>query len=155
MKKIIGFILIATLMFSLIGCSGNKDVDSSMDENPLANKSFPSFETKDLEGNKVTKDIFRIYETYKDKNVNMIGIVSDVSLENSTDEANNIVSQTEVTYTNLICDKNLSDIANKFPYVPVTLFVDSNGKILETFIPGRASYTNLSNIIDSILNGDN
>ncbi|WP_242973031.1 TlpA family protein disulfide reductase [Anaeromicrobium sediminis] len=181
MKRIIGFILITTLMFGLMGCTGKEEVDSSVDENPLANKSFASFETKDLKGNEVTEEIFKdkkltivniwgtfcspcieempelqkIYDNYKDQGVNVVGIISDISLKNSTDEADNIVSKTEVKYTNLLCDKNLNDLTDNFSYVPVTLFVDSEGKILEIFVPGRATYTNLSNIIDDILKGDN
>lgn len=150
----------------------NVDGELSDEKNPVAGKEM-KFDSKDLEGNKVDSSVFKgkkisviniwgtfcspcveeipelqkLAEEYKDK-INMIGVVTDP--ENAKD-AKEMLESKKITYMNILANDSMSEILNKFEYVPVTLFVDESGKILDTFIPGSTDYKTLKGIVDGLL----
>ena len=140
-------------------------------------EKFPSFETTDTKGNKVTEKIFadkditmvnvwgtfcgpcinempelqKIYESLP-KNANLIGIVADVpeGMKDGVDNANYIEKQTGVKYTNLTLSDSLGSFARRFYAVPSTIFVDKNGNIIGELVMGAdidAYVRNLQNVL--------
>ena len=140
-------------------------------------EKFPSFETTDTKGNKITEKIFadkditmvnvwgtfcgpcinempelqKIYESLPE-NANLIGIVADVpeGMKDGVDNANYIEKQTGVKYTNLTLSDSLSSFAKRFYAVPSTIFVDKNGNIIGELVMGAdidAYVRNLQNVL--------
>lgn len=123
-----------------------------------------TFETKDIYGNTVSDDIFSQYditvvnvwgtfcyycivempelqEWYESmpSNVNIIGIVCDIQDENDSyyiSEAQSIVKDTGVTYTNLIPKDGLAKLMNEVSAVPTTYFIDREGNIVGSTVYG-------------------
>ena len=164
--------------------SGSSSAASSAKEGSTASagteagkEKFPSFETTDTKGNKVTEKIFadkditmvnvwgtfcgpcinempelqKIYESLP-KNANLIGIVADVpeGMKDGVDNANYIEKQTGVKYTNLTLSDSLSSFAKRFYAVPSTIFVDKNGNIIGELVMGAdidAYVKNLQNVL--------
>ncbi|WP_066500407.1 TlpA family protein disulfide reductase [Abyssisolibacter fermentans] len=186
MKKILLVLFIITSIAVLSACSSSQDNNNvndnsvSEEENPIAGKVIASFNTKNLEGNDVTNDIFKnykvtminiwgtycgpcinempdlqkLYEYSKDKDINLIGIVGDIGLGQDTEPALDVVQKTGVKYTNILPDKVIyDDVLVNYQYVPVTIFVDSNGKILKEFKIGSGTYEAYKNLIDDISEG--
>ena len=143
-----------------------------MDENnPVAGETI-TFKTTDLDGNTIDDSIFndyrmtivnlwatfcepcieempeiqKIQDEYKDQ-LKVIGIVEGYDQKDAKD----ILKSINVTYTNVVADENLQNILNNFQYIPVTLFVDSEGKIIDTFIPGSTDYQSLKSMVDGLL----
>ncbi len=139
---------------------------SNGEENPVAGESITEFKVKDIYGNEVTEEIFKdkkitminiwatfcgpcieeipylqeIYAEKKDEGFNLIGIVSDGDNEENIELAKKIVEKSSVEYTNiLIGESSLKDIVSQFGYVPVSIFVDSEGKIKDVFSAGAES----------------
>ncbi len=167
------------LLSSLSGCnqdsgqvSPSQDTQDDRTENILAD-----FQAADLEGNTVSNEIFsqseltminiwgtfcgpcinempdiqRLQEDFKDRQVQVIGIVADSKPE----EARQITAAQGATYLNLIPDQSLMDnLISKFDYVPVTLFVDSEGRLLDTIISGARDYEYYSSIIEGLLESE-
>jgi len=156
-----------------------KDIDHyDMGEaNPAAGTIIPTFEVKDINNNTVTNDIFKknkvtilniwgtfcgpcieempdlqkLYENYSDKAVGIVGLTTDVTENDDTSEALSIMEMTGVKYPLIKINNDLEAIANNFDYVPVSLFVDSEGKILKTIVAGGASYSEFESIIKKYL----
>lgn len=147
MKK--GLILLLMLSLFLVSCGSEK----------LAkNKTFSTFQTVDLEGNEVSEKIFsekeltmvhfwgstcgpcldelselqKMYEKLPD-NVNMIGILADVpkGYEEGIERAKTALEEHKSTYQNLLLDDTLTEYASSLGFTPFTVFVDSDGKILD------------------------
>ena len=123
-----------------------------------------AFETKDIYGNTVSDDIFSQYdvtvvnvwgtfcyycivempelqEWYESmpSNVNIIGIVCDIQNENDSyyiSEAQSIVKDTGVTYTNLIPKDGLADLMYEVTAVPTTYFIDREGNVVGSTVYG-------------------
>ena len=120
-------------------------------------QKIPSFTVQDVSGEEITDRIFKDYdltiitvwstscgacfnelealnELYKDfqnKNVNIIGVVT--SGERKIQEVKNISKDMELQFPNLIPDKKFNkDFVKGVVGTPTTLFVDKNGKILDT-----------------------
>ena len=162
----------------LTGCgsvNGENVQGSSLDNNPIAGTILEDFEGKTLNGKTVTQEIFsgskitvlnlwgtfcgpcieempeleEVSKEYDKSAVQVIGVVSDAENE---EEARKIVEKLEVTYTNVLADDVLKEkFVNEFDYVPVTLFVDSDGKVLENFVPGSTTKDDLKVILDGLL----
>lgn len=122
-----------------------------------------AFTSKDMDGNEVNESIFKnadytminlwgtfcgpcinempeleeIHQSLPD-NIQMIGIVSDVypDYDYSLQDAKDIISETGVTYTNIMCTYDLSDEFANLMYVPTTIFVDSEGNVVCEVIEG-------------------
>lgn len=153
------------------------DATEETDENPVAGKKIGEFSAEDLEGNVVTNKIFaendltvlniwgtfcgpcveeipeleKIQNHFKDKKVKVMGLVTDKEKE----EAINMMKELEAKYTNIIPDKVLEDdIVSSFDYVPATLFVNSKGEILKTFVAGGSEFEDFKGLIEDILAGN-
>lgn len=153
------------------------DATEETDENPVAGKKIGEFSAEDLEGNVVTNKIFaendltvlniwgtfcgpcveeipeleKIQNHFKDKKVKVMGLVTD----KEKDGANEILKKLNAKYTNIIPDKVLEDdIVSSFDYVPATLFVNSKGEILKTFVAGGSEFEDFKGLIEDILAGN-
>lgn len=177
MKKFLMLCLTIVLGLSIVACgnSGNDgSSNGSSDKNPVANVTLSDFKAKDIDGNNVTKEIFKdnkvtvvnlwgtfcgpcidempdlqkFYEQYKNKGINVVGIVGDVKAGEDTTTAKEVINQTGVNYTNILPDTTLyKDLVDKFDYVPATILIDSEGKILESFIPGSTNEKGFENLV--------
>ncbi|MCM1989790.1 TlpA disulfide reductase family protein [Oceanirhabdus seepicola] len=142
---------------------GKEEYTSNGEENPVAGRSITEFKVKDINGNEVTEEIFKdkkitminiwatfcgpcieeipylqeIYAEKKDDGFNLVGIVSDGDSEENIEMANKILDKSKVEYTNILMgDSSLKDIVSQFGYVPVSIFVNSEGKIKGVFSAG-------------------
>lgn len=142
---------------------------------------MPAFETKDLQGNTVTNDIFsqkdltvvNVWGTFcspcieempelgkwakeMPDNVQIIGLIQDVADENDAkylDLANQIVKKAGAGYTQLIAGgNNFSDLMSGIIGVPTTFFVDKNGNIVGEPIVG-ADVEGYKQFVEDYFNG--
>lgn len=117
--------------------------------------SMPSFNLEDIEGNKVSSDIFgdydltivsiwqttckpcfeelqaleTIYEEYKDKGVNVVGISVDGGY--NIEGAKEIVKQLNINFTTIITDEDYINELMKFVKgTPAAYFVDKEGNFV-------------------------
>lgn len=150
----------------------------SKSDNPIAGKTISAFKTGDVNGTEINNDIFKdhkitminvwgtfcspcikempdlekIYQEKKGKDFNLIGLVGDIQNGASPDKALKVIESTKVTYPNLLLDDVLiTDVVSNFDFVPFTIFVDSNGKILDEVVAGSRTYEQYIEIIDNIL----
>lgn len=121
-------------------------------------QKFPSFTTKDLEGNKVTEGIFagkkvtviNIWGTFcppcigempelaqwdeqMPEGAQLIGIVCDVGGERDAEtiaEARKILGQAGGSFVNLVPNAEIMEYLKDVEAVPTTIFVDEHGNIL-------------------------
>lgn len=182
MKKFLVLCLTIVLGLSIVACgnSGNEGISNdSTDKNPVANVVLSDFKAKDIAGNDVSKEVFKdskvtvvnlwgtfcgpcidempdlqkFYDQYKTKGINVVGIVGDVKAGEDTSTAKEVISQTGVKYTNILPDTILyKELVDKFPYVPATLLVDSEGKILGSFIAGSTDQKGFENLVKEYIN---
>lgn len=119
------------------------------------------FSTTDLDGNPVSSDIFtekdltiiNVWGTFCGScisempelaqwnntlpdNVQIIGIISDVPVGGDTTAARHIISNTGVTYKNLLYNNTLMPLLSQCQYVPTTYFVDGKGNMVAEPIVG-------------------
>lgn len=125
---------------------------------------MPSFTAKDLDGNTITEDIFHekdltvvnIWGTFcppciaempelgewadsMPDNVQMIGLIIDISGDEDTQHHDLAVAITEkagVKYTNVIANADFNDVLKWVVGVPTTLFVDQEGAVVGSPIIG-------------------
>lgn len=99
-------------------------------------------------------DLARLNDDYSGKGVQVVGIVCDVNGKDSqlVDSARNIISQTGADYLHLMVSDSLkSDLLSNVSVVPVTIFVDSEGRYLRDRVVGARSYDNWKDCLDEIL----
>ena len=192
MKKISIFCLTGMLALGLWACSSSKDGSSegssSSDSSGTTKQetsengvtvNMPEFSTTDMDGNKVTNDIFADYDltvvnfwaTYCNPcidelpelaewkkelpdNVNLIGLLVDVDEKGSEQYklAEKIISQTGADYQHLIATEEFDDIISNLVGVPTTFFVDSTGKIIGEPFAG-ADVSAYKQTVEDYLNG--
>lgn len=158
MKKLISALCVIVCMFSMSAC-GNSDIEMTVE-------AFPKFEGTDFKGNTVNNDIFKQYDAtvinfwtnscgsciaempeleeyykeFKGKNINLVGVAA--SADDSEElrlEAENILKEKGVTYTNIIPDKDSSfykDFIGDISGYPITYIVDSEGNMVGAPIIG-------------------
>lgn len=158
--------------------TGNSSEEQEIGENGLP-VNMPQFTTKDMDGNKVTNDIFAEYDltvvnfwaTYCNPcidelpelaewkkelpdNVNLIGLLVDVDEKGSEQYklAEKIISQTGADYQHLIATEEFDDIISNLVGVPTTFFVDSTGKIIGEPFAG-ADVSAYKQTVEDYLNG--
>ena len=207
MKKISTLCLAGILCLGLWACSSSEDSsssgtsdtiksadrsdegnstaksDSSSEEQEIRENGFPvnmpQFSTTDMDGKKVTNDIFADYDltvvnfwaTYCNPcidelpelaewkkelpdNVNLIGLLVDVD-EKDSDQyklAEKIISQTGADYQHLIVTEEFDDMISNLVGVPTTFFVDSTGKIIGEPFAG-ADVSAYKQTVEDYLNG--
>jgi thiol-disulfide isomerase/thioredoxin len=143
--------------------------------NPIAGLDLSEWEIEDLDGNQVGGDCFKdkkltvlnlwatwcgpcveempefeqVWQNMKEKDVRFLGLAVDSDLE----EVQVLKKELGITYTLLQENKAIvKTLTSQFDYVPVTLFVDSEGKVLESFIVGGTTGEKLNKMIESLLN---
>ena len=192
MKKISIFCLTGMLAFGLWACSSSKDGSSegssSSDSSGTTKQetsengvtvNMPEFSTTDMDGNKVTNDIFADYDltvvnfwaTYCNPcidelpelaewkkelpdNVNLIGLLVNVD-EKGSDQyklAEKIIKETGADYQHLIATEEFDDLISDLVGVPTTFFVDSTGKIIGEPFAG-ADVDAYKQTVEDYLNG--
>ena len=192
MKKISALCLAGMLCLGLWACSSSQD--SSSEESSSSDSSgttkqetsengfpvdMPEFSTTDMDGNKVTNDIFADYDltvvnfwaTYCNPcidelpelaewkkelpdNVNLIGLLVDVD-EKGSDQyklAEKIIKETGADYQHLIATEEFDDLISDLVGVPTTFFVDSTGKIIGEPFAG-ADVDAYKQTVEDYLNG--
>lgn len=164
MKKIIGLMVLILSIVVLSGCAQKVEGDSNKE---TTNDNFwgdieyvVDFELNDMNENLVNNSVFRDYkytlinmwgtfcnpcieeipalqELYEEnKDINIIGIAADGY--NNEIKVFEILNQLEVGYTNLIPNKEfIEKFLSKLEVVPVSIIVDSDGKILETIVGSK------------------
>jgi thiol-disulfide isomerase/thioredoxin len=147
----VGALLLALLILSLSlsGCGAA--------EGAAVGQQFPEFTMLDLQGNAVTHDIFaerdltvvniwgtfcppcirempdlgKLHRTLEaDYNATLVGIVVDVQDRATLDLANEILGQSQAEHLNLLVGEDVYEFLSQYDYVPTTLFVDSNGRLV-------------------------
>lgn len=192
MKKISALCLAGMLCLGLWACSSSEDSSSqgssSSDSSGTTKQetsengfpvNMPEFSTTDMDGNKVTNDIFADYDltvvnfwaTYCNPcidelpelaewkkelpdNVNLIGLLVDVD-EKGSDQyklAEKIIKETGADYQHLIATEELDDLISELVGVPTTFFVDSTGKIIGEPFAG-ADVDAYKQTVEDYLNG--
>ena len=192
MKKIRIFCLTGMLALGLWACSSSKDGSSegssSSDSSGTTKQetsengvtvNMPEFSTTDMDGNKVTNDIFADYDltvvnfwaTYCNPcidelpelaewkkelpdNVNLIGLLVNVD-EKGSDQyklAEKIIKETGADYQHLLATEEFDDLISDLVGVPTTFFVDSTGKIIGEPFAG-ADVDAYKQTVEDYLNG--
>lgn len=145
--------------------------------NPLGGETFTQFSTNDLNGNPIDQSFFQnkkltlvnlwasycgpcieeiphlqeLSQLYED-DFQVLGILSDGNNENSLLAGKKILEESNVTYPNMIIEENTSEqLFSHFNYVPVSLFVDENGVILEYYMPGGGDFETFQLLVDHML----
>ena len=187
LKKISALCLAGILCLGLWACSSSEDSSSSDSSGTTKQETsengfpvnMPEFSTTDMDGNKVTNDIFADYDltvvnfwaTYCNPcidelpelaewkkelpdNVNLIGLRVDVDEKGSEQYklAEKIISQTGADYQHLIATEDFDDIISNLVGVPTTFFVDSTGKIIGEPFAG-ADVSAYKQTVEDYLNG--
>ena len=192
MKKISALCLAGMLCLGLWACSSSEDSSSegssSSDSSGTTKQessengfpvNMPEFSTTDMDGNKVTNDIFADYDltvvnfwaTYCNpcidelpelaewkkelpNNVNLIGLLVDVD-EKGSDQyklAEKIIKETGADYQHLLATEEFDDLISDLVGVPTTFFVDSTGKIIGEPFAG-ADVDAYKQTVEDYLNG--
>ena len=192
MKKISALCLAGMLCLGLWACSSSEDssseCSSSSDSSGTTKQessengfpvNMPEFSTTDMDGNKVTNDIFADYDltvvnfwaTYCNpcidelpelaewkkelpNNVNLIGLLVDVD-EKGSDQyklAEKIIKETGADYQHLLATEEFDDMISDLVGVPTTFFVDSTGKIIGEPFAG-ADVDAYKQTVEDYLNG--
>ena len=187
MKKISALCLAGILCLGLWACSSSEDSSSSDSSGTTKQETsengfpvnMPEFSTTDMDGNKVTNDIFADYDltvvnfwaTYCNPcidelpelaewkkelpdNVNLIGLLVDVD-EKGSDQyklAEKIIKEAGADYQHLIATEEFDDMISNLVGVPTTFFVDSTGKIIGEPFAG-ADVDAYKQTVEDYLNG--
>ena len=180
-KKCCALAMIMAMPF-VIGCNDEQKAQA-VEPEPVAQavqaqEEFPSFSTKDLNGNEVTNKIFEgkkltvvnIWGTFcppcidempelgkwskqMSKDVQLIGLVCDVKNAEDSKTINNakkILKSANADFVNIVPDENLMEYLEEVEAVPTTIFIDSEGRILNKKIIG-ADVQGYKNFVKSYL----
>ena len=163
MKKLLILILCISLAVVLISCSKPENND------PPVNVVFKTYDRK---GNPYDQSIFaeskltlinfwepwcppcvdempdleKIYEQYKDKGLNIIGVYSSFDMENDVDD---VLEDAGTTYLIL----KYTEAFDQFQtgYVPTTVFINKKGQVVGEAIIGSMSYEEWANKVEELL----
>ncbi len=91
-------------------------------------------------------ELQRLSEDYAAKGLQLLGVTDEADFELSVDK----MKELGVTYPCLVADEALAE-ATYTGYVPTTLFVDQNGKVLDGAYVGSRSYADWAAIIEGYL----
>lgn len=142
---------------------------------PNGYQSIPAFETENVNGDKVTNEIFadkdvtmiNFWGTFcgpcieempelqalsekLPENAQIIGVLEDVSLSDKSclQDGLDIIEDTGVTYENLLLNDSLEKFAGISQFVPTTVFVDSEGNLIGHVVIGGYVNTYIANFED-------
>lgn len=89
------------------------------------------------------------WKIYKDKEVQFVGL----ALNSEASEVKQLKDDLGITYPLVKENEETEELlSSKFDYVPVTLFVDSEGVVVESYIPGGTTEEALKSRIEALLN---
>lgn len=181
--KIMTVLILTSLVWILAACgSGGNGQGDSLGEK--YGEIFSSFSARDLSGE--TKDeqmvleseytlvylwsttcgpcidgmpkMQAVYDAYRDKGVNVIGIVLDITDQNGdrigskVADALEITSESGVTFTNIDLPAAVKEmIYNEIQYTPTAFFVDNKGRIHGELYIGVVGFDEWSELIDGLL----
>lgn len=160
--------------------AGTPDADDKQSSD-AAIKYIPDFETSDLDGNVVTREIFsrkkltvvNVWGTFcgpcikempelaewsksMGSDVQLLGIVCDVTSVNDSDgvqEAKDILSNAGADFTNILASESVSSFIAGLQFVPTTFLVDSEGNVVSEMIVG-ADVEKYKTAVESWLSGN-
>lgn len=100
-----------------------------------------------------------IFEQFEDLNVGVLGIVSDLKMEEYKErdlkKALDIVKEKNIKYPNIFADSIFVEYAKgKLFVIPTTVFVDNQGKVIGEIIESAHSKEEYVKIIKKILDND-
>ncbi len=186
MRKLLTMILILVMCFALAACGGESSEEEETGDSSCTAASiepgtpFGTFDSVDLDGNKVTDAVFaekdvtvvNVWATYcgpcldempelgawseeMPDNAQVIGIVIDAQEgdEEMAEEARSIAADTKATYTNVMLNDSLADPLKAVEAVPTTFIVDREGNMVCEPIIGAyvdRYKTEVKNYLDSI-----
>lgn len=91
----------------------------------------------------------KVHQAYKDQNVRFVGIITDGDGESEQVEVKRIIEETGATFEQVRPNPALEDaLLSKFDYVPVTLVLDQDGAVLESFVPGGGHEKTFKELIE-------
>ncbi|WP_312650441.1 TlpA family protein disulfide reductase [Aminipila sp.] len=155
-----------------------------MPEDLGTTKDLNSFATIDIYGNQVDNEVFsdyeytiidvwgtyctpcinampdmkKVYDEYKDKGVNVMGIVIDVQNADRSPQmegikkARTIVEKQGADFTHILIPKNLLySFMMDIQFIPTQFIVDSEGNIISNYYEGGKSYEQWCKILDEKL----
>lgn len=155
-----------------------------MPESLGTTKDLNSFVTIDIYGNQVDNEIFseyeytiidvwgtycnpcikampdmkKVYDEYKDKGVNVIGIVVDVQNADRSPQMKSIKAAREIVekqgadFIHMLIPTNLLySFITDIQVIPTQFLVDSEGNIITDYYPGGKSYKKWCDILDKKL----
>lgn len=166
MKRMVAVMLAALLALGLCACTA-KPMDAGI---------LTRFETTDLDGNPVNQALFadyrltmvniwatycgpclrempdlgRLAREYAAQGVAVVGIVSDVTAED-TALAREQVAEAGADYTNVVPSADLTNLLSQVSAVPTTIFVDSRGVQVGSTYLGAKSHDQWAAVIDTML----
>ena len=138
-----------------------KAEDSKQAESDKEDKKFPEFTAKTVSGEDISSDLFKeskltvvnvwgswcgpcvqeipelqkLYESMKDKDVNVIGLAQDAGTDLDADKE--IIDKNKVTYQNIVPEGATEDFVMSLMAFPTTFFVDSDRNIVGVIQGGR------------------
>lgn len=166
MKKVVTCMLLAGMLASVSGCGDNvseKNTKKTEQTSKQKDGKSISFQGKEIEGKEVDSasifkqhkvtminvwatycqpcikempDLEKLSQTLKEKDIQIIGILSDVvDSSGKYDQTNwdlgkQIVKETGITYPTILCDTTAFTDKIALDAVPTTFFVDADGKII-------------------------
>jgi len=151
-----------------------KDQETPGQKNPAAGLRIDSMSVKTYRGATLTESVFKdhkltvlnlwadwcgpcveempefqkLYSKLKGENIQFLGL----ALDSDTNMVKNIQKKLKITYPLLKNNKVFDEITSKFDYIPVTLFINSEGQVLKTYIPGGTDEAGLEAAIKKALN---
>ncbi len=161
------------ILFFVAGCGGSVQQEQPNSQPGTGAQTLPGFQARDLEGNPVDNRVFngyeltminiwattcgpcidempdieRLHKELQDQGVQVIGLVADLQLA----AAREITAAQGVSYLNLLPDQSLLDnLVSNFDFVPVTVFVDEQGCLLDTVVSGARDYEGYLSVIKDL-----
>lgn len=100
-----------------------------------------------------------IYDEFKEDNIGVLGIVSDLKMDNynkkDLKKAISVIEENNIKYPNIFADSTFVEYAKgKLFVIPTTVFVDNQGNVIGEIIESAYSKEEYIDIIKKILNND-
>ena len=157
----------------------NTEEQSKEAENTEPATIFGVFDAQTLDGESVTEEVFanadltmvniwgtfcgpciaempdlgEISREYEEKGLQIIGIISDV-YEPGDETARQIVEETKADYMHMVASEDLRyNVLQYISAVPMTIFVDKEGKMVGELQMGAKSKNQWETLIDNYLEG--
>lgn len=171
MKKYVSCLAILLLIFAFTGCDLQEEEIKRVKIEDIVDKL--EFSTVDIDGNPVTSDIFKdakvimvnywepwcgpcvgempeleeLYENYKDQGFLILGVFSSTDMKS---EAKQVLEECNISYPVVLADSNLEKYMTD--YVPTTIFVDSEGRVISKEpVVGANSLSDWEEIVEEYL----